>query len=182
MYICTQPYAFEAVAKKGAGAGRSVGASVGRQLLRFPLFRQQFIYRKGRVQRERRVRRGFRPKFSIRAGSETKGSGRRAVERTSVDPGDGDPLRRGGHQVHGLLQQSDGVVDLVVDDGLVEVVGVGPLQHLRFLLEPLKRVVLRVRQRQKQKREEFKDRSLWTFVVRCASTQSSFVRFFSRAQ
>lgn len=61
----------------------------------------------------------------------------------SVDPGDGDPLGGGGHQVHGLLQQSDGVVDLVVDDGLVEVVGVGPLQHLGFLLEPLEGVVLR---------------------------------------
>lgn len=53
-----------------------------------------------------------------------------AVECVSVDPGDGDPLRSGGHQVDGLLQQSDGVVDLVVDDGLVEVVSVGPLQHL----------------------------------------------------
>lgn len=62
--------------------------------------------------------------------------------RVSVDPGDGDPLRGGGHQVDGLLQQSDGVVDLVVDDGLVKVVGVGPLQHLGFLLEPLERVIL----------------------------------------
>lgn len=60
----------------------------------------------------------------------------------SVDPGDGDPLSRGGHQVNGLLQQADGVVDLVVNDGLVEVVSVGPLQHLRFLLEPLEGVVL----------------------------------------
>lgn len=66
------------------------------------------------------------------------------VECMSVDPGDGDPLRGGGHQVYRLLQQPDGVVDLVVDDGLVKVVGVGPLQHLGFLLEPLKRVVLRV--------------------------------------
>lgn len=60
----------------------------------------------------------------------------------SVDPGDGDPLSRGGHQVNSLLQQADGVVDLVVNDGLVEVVSVGPLQHLRFLLEPLEWVVL----------------------------------------
>lgn len=60
----------------------------------------------------------------------------------SVDPGDGDPLGSGGHQVHGLFQQADGVVDLVVDDRLVEVVGVGGLEHLRLLLEPLKGVVL----------------------------------------
>lgn len=62
--------------------------------------------------------------------------------RVSVDPGDGDPLRGGGHQVDGLLQQSDGVVDLVVDDGLVEAVGVGLLQDLRLLLQPLERLVL----------------------------------------
>lgn len=60
----------------------------------------------------------------------------------SVDPGDGDPLGSGGHQVHSLLQQADGVVDLIVDDGLIEVVSVGSLKHLRFLLEPLKRLVL----------------------------------------
>lgn len=65
-----------------------------------------------------------------------------AVECMSVDPGDGDPLRSGGHQVYGLLQQSDGVINLIVDDGLVKVVSVGLLQHLRFLLEPLKRVIL----------------------------------------
>lgn len=64
-------------------------------------------------------------------------------ECMSVDPGDGDPLRSGGHQVYGLLQQADGVIDLIVDDGLVKVVSVGPLQHLRFFLEPLKRVILR---------------------------------------
>ncbi|TNN70239.1 hypothetical protein EYF80_019453 [Liparis tanakae] len=66
------------------------------------------------------------------------------IELDAIDPGDGDPLGGGGHQVYGLLQQPDGVVDLVVDDGLVEVVGVGPLQHLGFLLEPLERVILRV--------------------------------------
>lgn len=60
----------------------------------------------------------------------------------SVDPGDGDPLGSGGHQVHGLLQQADGVIDLIVDDGLVKVVSVGSLKHLWFLLEPLKRLVL----------------------------------------
>lgn len=48
----------------------------------------------------------------------------------SVDPGDGHPLGGGGHQVHGLLQQADGVVDLIIDDGLIEVVGVGSLKHL----------------------------------------------------
>lgn len=65
-----------------------------------------------------------------------------AAGRVSVDPGDGDPLGGGGHQVYGLLQHAEGVVDLVVDDGLVEVVGVGVLQHLGFFLEPLKGVVL----------------------------------------
>lgn len=63
-----------------------------------------------------------------------EGDERVAVECMSVDPGDGNPLRSGGHQVHGLLQQADGVVDLVVDDGLVKVVSVGLLQHLRLLL------------------------------------------------
>jgi len=54
--------------------------------------------------------------------------------RLLVHPGDGHPLRGGAHQVDGLLQQADGVVDLVVDDGLVEVVGVGLLQGLGLLL------------------------------------------------
>lgn len=65
-----------------------------------------------------------------------------AVDRVSVNPGDRDPLRSGGHQVYSLLQQAEGVVNFIVDDGLVEVVSVGLLQHLRFLLEPLKRVIL----------------------------------------
>lgn len=60
----------------------------------------------------------------------------------SVDPGDGDPLGSGGHQVHGLLQQADGVIDLIIDDGLIKVVSVGSLKHLRFLLESLERLVL----------------------------------------
>lgn len=67
-----------------------------------------------------------------------------AIECMSVDPGDRDPLRSGGHQVYGLLQQPDGVINLIVDDGLVKVVSVGQLQHLRFLLQPLERVILRV--------------------------------------
>lgn len=49
------------------------------------------------------------------------------VECVSVHPGDRHPLRGGGHQVHSFLQQADGVVNLVVYDGLVEVVGVGSL-------------------------------------------------------
>lgn len=64
-------------------------------------------------------------------------------ERLSVDPGDRDPLRSGGHQVYSFLQQADGVVNLIVDDGLVKVVSVGPLQQLRFFLEPLERLILR---------------------------------------
>lgn len=55
----------------------------------------------------------------------------------SVDPGHGNPLAGGAHQIHGLLQVPDGLVNLVVDDGLVEVVGVGLLQDLRLFLEPL---------------------------------------------
>lgn len=64
-------------------------------------------------------------------------------ECLSVDPRDWDPLRSGGHQIYSLLQQADGVVYLIVDDGLVKVVSIGPLQHLRLLLQPLKRVILR---------------------------------------
>lgn len=60
----------------------------------------------------------------------------------SVDPGHRDPLAGGAHQVHGLLQERDGFVDLVVDDGLVEAVGVGVLQDLRLLLQPLQGLVL----------------------------------------
>lgn len=75
-----------------------------------------------------------------------------AAGRVSVDPGDGDPLGGGGHQVYGLLQHAEGVVDLVVDDGLVEVVGVGVLQHLGFFLEPLEGVVLRSGTREEVRR------------------------------
>lgn len=60
----------------------------------------------------------------------------------SVDPGHGDPLAGGAHQVDGLLQVPDGLIDLVVDDGLVEVVGVGLLQDLGLLLQSLERLVL----------------------------------------
>lgn len=61
---------------------------------------------------------------------------------TSVDPGHRDPLAGCAHQIDGLLQEPDGLVDLVVDYGLVEVVGVGFLQDLRLLLQPLQRLVL----------------------------------------
>lgn len=59
-----------------------------------------------------------------------------------VDPGNGHPLARRAHEVDGLLEVSDGLVDLVVDDGLVKVVCVGLLQDLRLLLQPLERLVL----------------------------------------
>lgn len=65
-----------------------------------------------------------------------------AVDCVSVDPGYGNPLRSVRDQVHGFLQQANGVVDFVVDNGLIKIVSVGVLQHLRFLLESLKRVVL----------------------------------------
>ncbi len=60
----------------------------------------------------------------------------------SVDPGHRNPLAGGAHQIDGLLQVLDGLIDLVVDDGLVEVVGVGLLQDLRLLLQPLERLIL----------------------------------------
>lgn len=60
----------------------------------------------------------------------------------SVDPGHRNPLAGGAHQIDGFLQVLDGLIDLVVDDGLVEVVGVGLLQDLRLLLQPLERLVL----------------------------------------
>lgn len=43
----------------------------------------------------------------------------------------------------------DGLINLVVDDGLVEVVGVGLLQDLRLLLQPLERLVLEQEEEQK---------------------------------
>lgn len=60
----------------------------------------------------------------------------------SVDPGHRNPLAGGAHQIHGLFQVPDGLVDLVVDNGLVKVVGVGLLQDLRLFLQPLQRFVL----------------------------------------
>lgn len=60
----------------------------------------------------------------------------------SVDPGHRNPLAGCAHQIDGLLQVPDGLIDLVVDDGLVEVVGIGLLQDLRLLLQPLERFVL----------------------------------------
>lgn len=43
----------------------------------------------------------------------------------------------------------DGLIDLVVDDGLVEVVGVGLLQDLRLLLQPLEGLVLEQEEEQR---------------------------------
>lgn len=60
----------------------------------------------------------------------------------SVDPGHRDPLAAGGHQVHGLLQEDDGLLDLIVDERHVEVMAVRLLQDLRLLLQPLQRLVL----------------------------------------
>ena len=60
----------------------------------------------------------------------------------SVDPGHRDPLAGGAHQINGLLQVPDGFIDLVVDNGHIEVVGVGLLQDLRLLLQPLERLIL----------------------------------------
>lgn len=60
----------------------------------------------------------------------------------SVDPGHRNPLAGGAHQIDGLLQVPDSVIDLIVDDGLVKVVGVGLLQDLRLLLQPLQRLIL----------------------------------------
>ena len=46
----------------------------------------------------------------------------------SVDPADGHPLRRGADLLQSPLQDADGLVDVVVDDGQVEEVPVGGLQ------------------------------------------------------
>lgn len=46
---------------------------------------------------------------------------------------------------------SDGLIDLIVDDGLVEVVGVGLLQDLRLLLQPLERLVLEEEEDEEQR-------------------------------
>lgn len=53
---------------------------------------------------------------------------------SSVDPGHGDPLTGGAHLLHSLLQVPDGLVNLVVDNGHVKVVGVGLLQDFRLSL------------------------------------------------
>lgn len=47
---------------------------------------------------------------------------------------------------------SDGLIDLIVDDGLVEVVGVGLLQDLRLLLQPLERLVLEEEEEDEEQR------------------------------
>lgn len=60
----------------------------------------------------------------------------------SVDPGHRNPLAGGAHQIHGHFQVLDGLIDLIVDDGLVKVVGVGLLQDLRLFLQPLERLIL----------------------------------------
>lgn len=60
----------------------------------------------------------------------------------SVDPRDGHPLAGGADHVDGLLQVPDGLVDLIVDDGLVKVVSVRLLQDLGLLLQPLEGLVL----------------------------------------
>jgi len=142
MYICTQQYTFEVVEIRGAGQDEVCRES---SVSPFPSFSTTVYLQKCVIRRGKRLEEGCEegggawPKFSIVRGDEPPiGVG------ASVDPGDGDPLGGGGHQVYGLLQQPDGVVDLVVDDGLVKVVAVGPLQHLGFLLEPLERVILRV--------------------------------------
>lgn len=46
----------------------------------------------------------------------------------SIDPGHRDPLTDGAHLVHSLLQVPDGLINLIVDNSHVEVVGVGLLQ------------------------------------------------------
>lgn len=74
--------------------------------------------------------------------SDDDGDGAGGGVRTSVDPWDGHPLAAVAYQLHGLLQVADGVIDLVVDDGLVEIVRVRLLQDLRLLLKTLQGLVL----------------------------------------
>lgn len=62
----------------------------------------------------------------------------------SVDPANGDPLGLKGQPFHHLLQLLEGLVQIVIDNGQVEVVAVGPadsrtlihsLLKVRFLLQ-----------------------------------------------
>lgn len=60
----------------------------------------------------------------------------------SVDPGHGHPLRRGAHARERGLQLRQRVVDVVVDDGHVEVVPVRAPQLLRLARQHLQRPVV----------------------------------------
>lgn len=62
-----------------------------------------------------------------------------------IHPGHRDPLRGAGHQINGLLQQADGLVDLIIDNGLIKVMRVRVLESLRLFLQPLERFVLKHR-------------------------------------
>lgn len=59
-----------------------------------------------------------------------------------IDPGDRDPLRGCAHELDGFLQMSDCLINLIVDNCEIEVVGIRSLQDVRLLLQTLKRFVL----------------------------------------
>lgn len=61
-----------------------------------------------------------------RTGRHT-GAGHWVGGASSEDPVDGDPLGLAAQFVHGGLQRLEGLVQVVVDDGQVKVVAVGPL-------------------------------------------------------
>ena len=60
----------------------------------------------------------------------------------SVDPGYGDPLRRLVDLLQSPLQYPNGLVDIVVNNGEVEVVAVGLLQAVALLGQALQRPVV----------------------------------------
>lgn len=83
------------------------------------------------------MKRARQPRCCWREVEEGERARRRMRCYGSVHPGHRDPLTGGAHQVNGLLQVPDGLINLIVDDGLVEIVCVGLLQDLRLFLQPL---------------------------------------------
>lgn len=54
-----------------------------------------------------------------------------------VDPGHRNPLGGAANHVYGFLQEADGLVNFIIDDGLVKVMCICLLEDLRLLLQPL---------------------------------------------
>lgn len=61
---------------------------------------------------------------------------------TLVNPGDGYPLRAARQRLHGLLQNSNSLLNVVVHDGQVKVVTVRSFQKCRFFDQSLQASVI----------------------------------------